>query len=70
MAEDSDTEWIDELVEEWGEDTVRKAFWLQKKIKHEGLDGIHFMEVGEAKAQSQAHLTVKSIVESRLDDEY
>ena len=67
---------IDQLVDEWGEDTVRKAFWLQTKIKHEGLDGIHFMHdegdgtSAESRMKKVGPGLAKMTIEAQMDENY
>ena len=70
------SEKVQELYDEWGEETVKKAFLLQGKIKKEGLDGIHFMHdegqgrSAESKAKQVKYRTVKSTIEGEMDETY
>lgn len=57
---------IDDLVDQYGEDNVTKAFWLQEKIKEDGLDGIHFMAKAEAKAKQVAPMITHQAIRSEL----
>lgn len=57
---------IDDLVNKYGEDNVTKAFWLQEQIKERGLDGIHFMEEAEVKAQQVGHIVTYQAIRSEL----
>lgn len=61
MADD-----IDALIDEYGEDTVRKAFWLQQKIYEEGLRGIDFTGAAEEAMEETAETTVKENIEKRF----
>jgi hypothetical protein len=61
---------IDALVQEWGEEDVRKAFWLQGHIERNGLDGIQFSEKAEAKIAREGPMRVKNEIEAMMDDEY
>jgi len=57
---------IDELIEEHGEETVRKAFWLQEKIYEEGIEGVDFSEAAESRIKQQGPLLVKKAIEDNL----
>ena len=68
---------IDSLVEKWGEDNVRKAFWLQNHIKNHGIKGIHFMHPGpEGGDSAESHMRqvgpmmAKRIIEGEMKDTY
>lgn len=54
------------LIDSFGEGNVKKAFWLQDKIREEGLDGIHFMRKAENNAESYAPLITYQAVRSEL----
>jgi hypothetical protein len=61
---------IDALVQAWGEEDVRKAFWLQGHIKRNGLDGINFSEKAETKIAREGPARCKNEIEAMMDDEY
>lgn len=64
MAEEESD--IDSLIDQHGEETIRKAFWLQEKIYEEGLDGIHFTDVAESKMEKVGPLLVNNAIENEL----
>lgn len=57
---------IDTLVNEYGEENVRKAFWLQEEIKKDGIDGIHFMRVAEEYAEQNGPLHVSKAIRDKF----
>lgn len=61
---------IDALIAEWGEEDVRKAFWLQSHIKRNGLDGIQFSKKADGAVSSYGPMRTKQIIEGHLDDSY
>lgn len=61
---------IDALVEQWGEEDVRKAFWLQGHIKRNGLDGIQFSAQARTKIKREGPMRAKQIIESEMEDSY
>lgn len=68
---------IEALFEEWGEENVRKAFWLQNHIKRNGVKGIHFMHPGDDDSDSAETLMreagpsmAKTYIEAELEDVY
>jgi hypothetical protein len=61
---------IDDLIDEHGEENVRKAFWLQEHIKKEGIDGIHFMQKAEAEVMPYAHLLTYQAIRSELSKRF
>lgn len=66
MADDE----LQALVDEWGEDDVQAAFWLQQHIKDNGLDGIEYMAKARGRLESTGEFTVKQIIEGQLDERY
>lgn len=61
---------IDSLIDAWGEDTVRKAFWLQSRIKNEGLRGIHYMDTAETVMEHMKDPVVYENIRSQMKNEY
>lgn len=61
---------IDALIAAHGEGTVRKAFWLQRKIKRDGIDGIHFMGKAEGKVKQMSGAWMKQRIESNMAKDY
>lgn len=61
---------IDALIAAHGEGTVRKAFWLQQKIKDDGIDGIHFMGKAEAKVSQMSGAWMKQRIKSNMKRDY
>lgn len=57
---------IDELVDEYGEETVKKAFWLQEHIYEEGLEGANFTDEAKKKIRQNGPLLIKNAI----DDEF
>lgn len=55
---------IDDLVEQHGEATVAKAFWLQEKIYEEGLEAANFSEAAEETMQKIGPMRVKNRIEN------
>ncbi|WP_178915433.1 hypothetical protein [Natronomonas gomsonensis] len=45
---------IEALINAHGEGAIRKAFWLQRKIKRDGIDGIHYMGRAEEKVNQMS----------------
>lgn len=66
MADDA----TDALVDEWGIDNVRAAFWLQSHIKRNGLDGIGYMAEARSHLESTKHITTKSKIRGALKSSY
>lgn len=50
-------------------DPIQNAFWLQEKIKEEGIDGIGFMQEAEDWADSNADQVVRDQIELELRSE-
>lgn len=61
---------IEELIEKHGEETVRKAFWLQEKIYEEGIEGVHFSEKAESEMQRIGPAIVKRKIESNTQQDF
>jgi hypothetical protein len=61
---------IDALVQAWGEEDVRKAFWLQGHIERNGLDGIDFTGKAETKIAREGPMHTKNKIERELDESY
>lgn len=61
---------IQPLVDEWGEDNVQAAFWLQRHIKETGLDGIGYMEAARNHLRSTGQFTVKKKLQGQMNDRY
>lgn len=61
---------IESLISAHGEATVRKAFWLQSKIKEDGIDGIHFMGKAEAKVNQMSGAWMKQRIKSNMRKKY
>jgi hypothetical protein len=57
---------IDSLIDQYGEDNVKKAFWLQDEIRKDGLDGIHFMKYAETEVSQYAGLITYQSIRSEL----
>lgn len=66
MADDE----LQALVDEWGEDDVQAAFWLQQHIKEQGIDGIGYMALARSRLESTGEFTVKQTIEGVLDERY
>jgi len=60
----------DTLVDEWGEDNVAAAFWLQQKIKDDGLDGIGYMEAARNRLRSNGEQTVREKMKQKMNNDY
>jgi len=60
---------IDTLVARHGEENVKKAFWLQQKIKREGLDGIGYMEDAKDRVRQMGPLLIKKAIEDEFSTE-
>lgn len=56
----------DQLVDRWGQETVDKAFWLQRHIKIHGIDGIHYMRAGREFAEEEGSDMVSDAINRRL----
>jgi len=61
MADD-----IDALIDEYGEETVRKAFWLQDHIYKEGLRGIDFSGAAEDTMKEIGPPLIKKAIEDEF----
>jgi hypothetical protein len=61
---------IDTLVEQWGEDDVYKAFWLQEHIKEQGIDGIGYMAAARAYLEKNGNDTTRREMKSQMDERY
>lgn len=61
---------IDELIDQHGEGTVRKAFWLQEHIFEEGIEGVHFSKEVELNWEITGENQTKREIESELKDSY
>jgi hypothetical protein len=61
---------VDALVQAWGEEDVRKAFWLQSHIERNGLDGINFSEKAEAKIAREGPMYAKQQIEAKMREDY
>lgn len=61
---------IDALVDEWGEDNVQAAFWLQEHIKEQGLDGIKYMEAARNHLRVKGEGKVEKQMKQQMDDNY
>jgi len=59
---------IDTLIDRHGEDTVRKAFWLQEHIYEEGIAGIDFTGEAESKMRKIGPMRVKQRIEAQFPD--
>ena len=57
---------IDALIDQYGEETVRKAFWLQEKIYEEGIEAVRFSDVAEEKMNKIGPMLVKRGIESEF----
>jgi len=57
---------IDSLIDQHGEDTVRKAFWLQQHIFEQGLEGVHFSKAAEEDMQRVGPMLVKKAIEDEF----
>jgi TRAP-type uncharacterized transport system substrate-binding protein len=61
---------IDALVQAWGEEDVRKAFWLQSHIKRNGLDGIDFSGEARTKIAREGPMFAKQQIEAKMREDY
>jgi len=57
---------IDTLVNAYGEENVKKAFWLQQHIKDEGIDEINFMAAARRFAEGTGLLLIKKAIEDEF----
>jgi len=57
---------IDSLIDQHGEDTVRKAFWLQQHIFEQGLAGVHFSKAAEKEMEQLGPLLIKKAIEDEF----
>lgn len=49
-------------LDQYDQETLYLAFWLQEKIYKEGIEGVHFMEKAEAWAsENAADITARRI---------
>jgi hypothetical protein len=61
---------IEALMQLHGEGTVKKAFWLQQKIKEDGIDGIHFMQKTESKVEQMSGAFLHRNIQSNMRQMY
>lgn len=61
---------IDSLIDEWGEENVQKAFWLQNSIKKNGLKPIGFMSAAEKKMEAHKDQVVGGALRTTLKSKY
>lgn len=59
---------IDQLVEQYGEETVRKAFWLQQHIYEEGIKGIGFTGKAEQGMEKIGPFLLKDAIKDEFND--
>lgn len=57
---------LDDLADQHGEATVRKALWLQEEIYKHGLDAVRFTDAAEASMQKTGPLLVKKGIEDEF----
>jgi hypothetical protein len=57
---------IDDLVDQHGEETVRKAFWLQEQIYEEGIEAARFTDASESKMEQVGPMLVKQKIEQEF----
>jgi hypothetical protein len=57
---------IDSLVDRYGEENVRKAFWLHFKIKREGIEGIDFTGSARDWMRQIGPLLIKKAIEDEF----
>lgn len=53
-------------IEQYSQATLDKAFWLQRKIKRDGIEGIHYMRTAKAEAAATGPSTVASQISVML----
>lgn len=63
--EDVDEELL-RVAESVSDDVIEKAFWLQQKIKREGLDAVNFMQTAEEFAEDAGGEVVQTHIERKL----
>ena len=61
---------IDDLIDEHGEETVRKAFWLQKKIYEEGIEGVRFSDAAERAMEQKKESAVRRNVSQNTQQDF
>jgi len=61
---------IQDLIDKHGEETVRKAFWLQERIYEEGLEAARFSAAAKATMRQQGPLLVKRQIEANTMKDY
>lgn len=54
---------IENLFDQYGEGTVRKAFWLQQHIYEEGLDPVYFTDAAETDMEKMGPMLIKAAIE-------
>jgi len=55
---------VDDLIEQHGQETIRKAFWLQDTIYREGLEAANFTEAAEESMRQIGPMRVKRRIEN------
>jgi hypothetical protein len=61
MADNS----VEDLIDQYGEGIVRQAFALQKHIRQNGIEGVHFMATARQKTQARKwHVAKKNLEEN------
>lgn len=60
----------DELIAKHGEETVRKAFWLQERIFEEGIEGAKFSEYSEENMEDVKKRMVYQSIKSRTQRDF
>jgi hypothetical protein len=53
---------VDELVKQHGEETVRKAFWLQEEVFEQGIEGANFSDYSEKEMEQVKKILVKKAI--------
>lgn len=53
-------------LSDYDEETIQKAFWLQRKIKRDGLEAIRFMAITRTKLRGSAPKTVTKHLNKNL----
>jgi len=61
---------IDDLIDEHGEETVRKAFWLQEKIYEEGIEAVRFSDAAERAMEQKKRSAVRRNVSQRTQKDF
>lgn len=56
----------EELIAQHGEETVKKAFWLQEQIYENGIEGIHYTDEAERRMELRKKPLVKKEIEKNL----